>query len=124
MADFMRLKDGTEFDIEEGASLGEIVHIATSNENGIIVSNAVTKDNVAHVEFFSTNEYQEANEEEPSIYGIYDDLIVNSVYFDTQNMKVLISLREQSPLEARVEELEEALELTNEALDYIIMGEE
>ena len=140
MADFMRLKDGTEFEIEDGASLYNIIHIATSTEDGINVSRAITEENLKHVEFYSPDESQpepapvvgdiveehEGGDEFPearAIYGIYDDLGINSVFFDVNNMQVIISLYEKSKLEVRVDALEDGLELTNEALDYLIMGQ-
>ena len=117
MRDFMRLYDGTEFQIENGASLGNIVHIAEDETDALAVANAVTKENVAHVEFFSKTDEDETLD--PS--GEYDNLALDHVYYDPENMQVLISLHEKSDIELRLDAIEEEQEMQNEAIDFLAM---
>lgn len=117
MRDFMRLADGTEFEIENGASLGNIIHDAADEADALRVSKAVTKENVAHVEFFSKTDEDQTLE--PT--GVYDDLALDSVYYDVENMKVLISLHEKSDVEKRLDAIESEQEMQNEAIDFLAM---
>lgn len=120
MADFMKLNDGTIIQIEEGASLFNIVHVATSETDGVDVAKALTNDNVYHLEFYSNlNSPEDVETAEPS--GVYDYLAVISAYFDVENMRVLISLREKSDIEKRLDAIDEEQELQNEAIDFLAM---
>ena len=117
MRDFMRLADNTEFEIENGGSLGNIIHDALSEADALAVSRAVTKENVSHVEFFSKTDEDETLEP----FGIYDNLALDRVYYDTENEKVLIALHEKSSVELRLDAIEEEQEIQNEAIDFLAM---
>lgn len=117
MTDFMRLADETEIQIESGASLGNIVYDAADETDGLAKANLITAENVSHVEFFSKT--GEGVTVEP--YGVYDNLAIVSVYFDVQNMKVLINLREKSEIELRLDAIETEQEEQNEAIDFLAM---
>lgn len=116
--DILKLKDGTEIAIEEGASLGQIVHIAASETKAAKVCNALTKENVSHVEFW--------NDGAETAYGIYDNIMlvaqptrqnqVDENEDPTGKVIVTISLREQTELEERVSALEESQELQDGAI--------
>lgn len=120
MADFMKLNDGTVLEIEEGASLGNIVYNASSENDGVAVAKKFTAENVAHVEFFSNlNSAEDVASAEPS--GEYDNIALNSCYFEVETLKVLISLREKTDVELRLDAIEEEQEEQNEAIDYLAM---
>ena len=120
MADFMKLADSTVIEIQEGASLGNIVYIPETEADGLAISKKFTSENLTHVEFYSSLENAAAvANAEPS--GEYDDLVANSVYFDVENMQVLISLREKTDIELRLEAIEEEQEIQNEAIDFLAM---
>lgn len=120
MADFMKLNDGTVIQIEGGASLFSIVHVATSETDGVNVARAITEDNLLHVEFFSNlNSAEDVENAAPN--GEYDYLAPVSAYFDVSNMRVLISLREKSDFEKRLDAIDEEQELQNEAIDFLAM---
>ena len=123
MADYMKLADGTMFEIEEGASVGNIIYDAKSGEDGLRIANAITAENVMHVEFYSNLIDADLNKGLDAVAptGVFDNLGINNVYFDVEHMQVLISLYEKSSLELRVDTLEANLELTNEAVDFIAM---
>lgn len=125
MADYMKLADGTMFEIEEGASVGNIIYDAKSGEDGLRIANAITAENVKHVEFYSNLTDADLNKGVDFIAptGSFDNLGITSVYFDVEHMQVLISLYEKSNLELRVDALEENLELANEAIDFMAMEE-
>lgn len=125
MADYMKLADGTMFEIEEGASVGNIIYDAKSGEDGLRIANAITAENVKHVEFYSNLTEADLNKGVDIIAptGSFDNLGITSVYFDVEHMQVLISLYEKSNLELRVDALEENLELANEAIDFMAMEE-
>lgn len=125
MVDYMKLADGTMFEIEEGASVGNIIYDAKSGEDGLRIANAITAENVKHVEFYSNLTEADLNKGVDIIAptGSFDNLGINNVYFDVEHMQVLISLYEKSNLELRVDALEENLELANEAIDFMAMEE-
>lgn len=50
--DKIKLFDSTTFDIEDGASLGHIVHMAKSAAKAQSIAAKITEDNLVHVEFW------------------------------------------------------------------------
>lgn len=130
--DYIKLTDGTQVTIEDGASLGRIIHIAATEADALTVSAAITPANLAHVEFY--------NEGAETPYGVYDNLIANEAPTRQTNedstVTVTISLREPTELELRVLALEakdivhgnaiDALEVSdemqNDVLDELLMG--
>ena len=53
---WMTFKDGTRIEIEEGASLGHIVHVATNEANALFVCEKCTPDNVREIKFSQPGE--------------------------------------------------------------------
>ena len=102
--DHMKLSDGTQFLVEDGASFDHIEHIAENEAAALAVGAAFTPANLIHVEF-STDP-----EDEP--HGIYENLalIEPPTRQDTDDGKVLVTirLREKTDLELRVDALEES----------------
>lgn len=117
MKNYIRLADGAEFMIEDGASLDNIIYDAADEADGLEIAKKVTKENIAHVEFFSKGDEGESHE--PS--GVYDNLKLMSVYFDVQNLKVLITLAEKNEFDLFMDEMRESQEEQNEMIDYLAM---
>lgn len=116
--DYMKLHDGTDITIEDGASLDRIIHIAATEADALAVSAAITPANLAHVEFY--------NEGAETPYGVYDNLIAIEAPTRQTNedstVTVTISLREPTALELRVAALEISDEMQNDVLDTLLMG--
>ena len=106
MKDYIKLADNTTIEIEDGASLREIIHIAATEADALAVSAAITPANLAHVEFYNP----EQNSENP--YGLYEDLTANAAPTRQTNedgtVTVTISLREKTNIELRLDALEES----------------
>ncbi|GEM_PF-6986764 len=100
--DTMKLNDGTMLEIEAGAALSHIVHLAENEEAALLVCDLITDVNLKHVEFSQPDQ-------EP--HGIYDNLtnITGPMRQSNEDgtVTVIISLRVKSNLELRVDNLEE-----------------
>lgn len=112
--DYIKLTDGTQVTIEDGASLERIIHISATEADATAVCAAVTADNIAHVEFY--------NEGAEQPYGVYDDLTLNSPvtrHGENGAVVVTISLREKTDIELRLDALEEGQEIQDGAIEDI-----
>ena len=117
MNERMILADGSVIAIEEGASLGNITHIAADEAAAVEICGLITPENLVHVEFTHDGL------EEP--YGVYDNLTKAAEPMrytnEDETVTVLISLREKTDVELRLDALDESQELQNEVLDTLIM---
>lgn len=108
--DELRLINGYTFQIEDGASLGHIEHIAETEAAALEVCNQLTTFNCSHVEFLH----------EGMVTGTYDDLIITALpvrlILEDGRIFVTFGLREKSDVEARVETLEEEMVEVQEAI--------
>ena len=114
--DYMKLADGTQVTIEDGASLDHIKHIAETESDAVAVCAAITPANLAHVEFFNDGA------EQP--YGVYDDLTLNAPstrHDDNGAVVVTISLREKTDIEKRLDALEESQQIQDGDIEDIGM---
>lgn len=114
--DYIKLTDGTQVTIEDGASLEHIFHTAANEADAVTVCAALTPENLSHVEFF--------NEGAENPYGVYDDLILNSppTRQDGDGVVIVtISLREKTDIEKRLDALEESQEIQDGAIEDIGM---
>lgn len=113
--DYIKLSDGTQVTIEDGASLDHIIHISATEADATAVCAAVTAaGNLDHVEFF--------NEDAEQPYGVYDDLTLNSPvtrHDENGAVVVTISLREKTDIELRLDALEESQEIQDGAIEDI-----
>lgn len=114
---WMTFKDGTRIEIEEGASLGHIVHIATNEANALFVCEKCTPDNVSEIKFSQPGE-----DGAEIITGEYSGLLLSAAPTRATNedglsVTVIISLYEPSALELRVAALEESQTVQDEAID-------
>ena len=108
--DELRLINGYTFQIEDGASLGHIEHIAETEAAALEVCNQLTAYNCSHVEFLHDG----------MVTGTYDDLIITAMpvrlILDDGRISVTFGLREKSDMEVRVEALEEEMTEVQEAI--------
>ena len=114
---WMTFKDGTRIEIEEGASLGHIVHVATNEANALVVCEKCTPDNVSEIKFSQPGE-----DGAEIITGEYSGLLLSgaptrATNEDGLSVTVTISLYEPSALELRVAALEESQTVQDEAID-------
>lgn len=114
---WMTFKDGTRIEIEEGASLGHIAHIATNEANALFVCEKCTPDNVSEIKFSQPGE-----DGAEIITGEYSGLLLSgaptrATNEDGLSVTVTISLYEPSALELRVAALEESQGVQDEAID-------
>lgn len=114
---WMTFKDGTRIEIEEGASLGHIVHVATNEANALFVCEKCTPDNVSEIKFSQPGE-----DGAEIITGEYSGLLLSgaptrATNEDGLSVTVIISLYEPSALELRVAALEESQGVQDEAID-------
>lgn len=110
--DYIKLTDGTQFTIEDGASLDRIIHIAETEADATAVCAAVTPANLFHVEFY--------NEDAEQPYGVFDDLTLNAPptrHDEDGAVVVTISLREKTDIEKRLDALEESQEVQDGAIE-------
>lgn len=111
--DKLKFVDGTIIDIEDGASLGEVTHIATNEANALYVCGKVTAENVEHLEFFHGE----------LLTGQYDNVIIAAptTREDGENGTVVVRMhfREKTDLEIRVDALEEGQTVQDGAIEDI-----
>lgn len=109
--DTLKLKNGYEIQIEDGASLGHIEHIAQTEEAALEVINQLTAENVSAVEFLHDG----------VVNGEYPQVALNTAPTRAVNedgtITVTISLREKTDLELRVDALEESQSIQDGAIE-------
>ena len=111
--DKVKFVDGTIIEIEEGASLGEVTHIAINEANAMYVCGKVVPGNVEHLEFFHGE----------LLTGEYDNVIIAAptTREDGEEGAVIVRMhfREKTDLELRVDALEESQEIQDGAIEDI-----
>ena len=114
---YIKLNDGTEITIEDGASLENLTHIAESEEAAIDICSKITDENAAHIEFYSEGS------DEPS--GVYDDLVTayTPYRFDNEDGTVTVSFafRTKTYVEKMLDKIAEEQEMQNEAINMLLM---
>lgn len=114
---WMTFKDGTRIEIEEGASLDHIVHQSRNEADALFACEKCTAENTSRIVFSQPDE-QGAE----IVTGDYDNLVLNraptrQTNEDGLSVTVVISFREKSEIEMRVEALEESQGVQDEAID-------
>lgn len=113
--DKLKFVDGTIIDIEEGASLGEVTHIANNEANAMYVCGKVTAENVASLQFLHGE----------AVTGDYQDVIIAAptTREDGEGETVIVRMhfREKTDVELRVDALEESQEVQDGAIEDIGM---
>ena len=111
--DKLRFLDGTVIDIEEGASLSDITHIARNEADALFVCGKVTAENVEHLEFFHGD----------LLTGQYDNVIIAAptTREDGEEGAVIVRMhfREKTDVELRLDALEESQEVQDGAIEDI-----
>ena len=111
--DKIKLVDGTTIDIEDGASLADITHIATNEANAMFVCGKVTADNVSHLEFLHDD----------AVTGQYDGIVIASptTREDGENGAVIVRMhfREKTEMEKRMDALEQSQDVQDGAIEDI-----
>ena len=111
--DKLRFMDGTEIEIEEGASLGEVTHIATNEANAMIVCGKVTAENVASLQFLHGD----------AVTGDYQNVVIAAptTREDGEEGAVIVRMhfREKTDVELRLDALEEGQTVQDGAIEDI-----
>lgn len=111
--DKLKFCDGTIIEIEEGASLGDITHVARNEADALFVCGKVTAENISHLEFFHGE----------SLIGQYDNVVIAAptTREDGEGETVIVRMhfREKTELEIRVDALEESQEVQDGAIEDI-----
>lgn len=111
--DKLKFLDGTIIDIEDGATLSEVTHIATNEANALYVCGKVTPQNVEHLEFYHGE----------LLTGEYDNVIIAAptTREDGEGESVIVRMhfREKTDLEIRVDALEEGQDIQDGAIEDI-----
>lgn len=113
--DKLKFMDGTEIDIEDGASLGDITHIATNEANAMFVCGKVTAENVTSLQFLHGE----------AVTGDYQNVVIAAptTREDGEDETVIVRMhfREKTDLEIRVDALEEGQTVQDGAIEDIGM---
>lgn len=111
--DKLKFMDGTLIDIEEGATLSEVTHIASNEANAMFVCGKVVPGNVEHLEFYHGE----------LLTGQYDNVIIAAPTTrengEGEAVIVRMHFREKTELELRVDALEESQEVQDGAIEDI-----
>lgn len=113
--DKIKLVDGTTIDIEDGASLADITHIAANEADAIFVCEKITPENVSTLQFLHGDD----------VTGDYQGIMISEATTrengDGETVIVRMHFREKTDLEMRVGALEESQEVQDGAIEDIGM---
>lgn len=113
--DKIKFLDGTIIDIEDGATLSEVTHIASNEANAMYVCNKVTAENVEHLEFLHGE----------AVTGDYQNVIIAAptTREDGEGETVIVRMhfREKTEVELRLDALEEGQDIQDGAIEDIGM---
>lgn len=111
--DKLKFLDGTIIDIEDGATLSDIMHIASNEANALYVCGKVTAENVASLQFLHGE----------AVTGDYQNVVIAAptTREDGEGGTVIVRMhfREKTELELRVDALEESQEVQDGAIEDI-----
>lgn len=111
--DKLKFADGTLIDIEEGASLAEVTHIATNEANAIYVCGKVTAENVASLQFLHGE----------AVTGDYQNVVIAAPTTredgEGETVVVRMHFREKTDVELRLDALEEGQTVQDGAIEDI-----
>lgn len=111
--DKLKFVDGTIIDIEDGATLAEVTHIATNEANALFVCGKVTAENVSTLQFLHGD----------AVTGDYQNVVIAAptTREDGEGETVIVRMhfREKNELELRVDALEESQEVQDGAIEDI-----
>lgn len=111
--DKLRFMDGTTIEIEDGASLSNVTHIANNEADAAFVCEKITPENVATLQFLHgdavTGDYQ----------GVTISAPTTRESGEGGSVVVRMHFREKTDLEIRVDSLEESQEVQDGAIEDI-----
>ena len=111
--DKLKFFDGTEIEIEDGATLSDITHIASNEANAMYVCGKVTAENVTSLQFLHGD----------AVTGDYQNVVIAAptTREDGENGAVIVRMhfREKTDLEIRVDALEEGQTVQDGAIEDI-----
>lgn len=111
--DKLKFMDGTVIDIEDGATLSEVTHIASNEANALCVCGKVTPENVASIQFLHGE----------AVTGDYRNVIIAAptTREDGENGTVVVRMhfREKTDVELRLDALEEGQTVQDGAIEDI-----
>ena len=111
--DKLKFMDGTIIDIEDGATLSDITHIATNEANALFVCGKVTAENVSTLQFLHGE----------AVTGDYQNVVIAAptTREDGENGTVVVRMhfREKTDLELRMDALEESQTVQDGAIEDI-----
>lgn len=111
--DRLKFMDGTIIDIEDGATLSEVTHIATNEANAMYVCGKVTAENVASLQFLHGE----------AVTGDYQNVIIAAptTREDGEGETVIVRMhfREKTDVELRLDALEEGQTVQDGAIEDI-----
>ena len=111
--DKLKFTDGTIIDIEEGASLAEVTHIASNEANAMYVCGKVVPGNVEHLQFLHSE----------AVTGDYQNVIIAAptTREDGEGETVIVRMhfREKTDVELRLDALEEGQTVQDGAIEDI-----
>ena len=111
--DKLKFFDGTIIDIEDGASIGDVTHIALNEANALYVCGKVTAENVVTLQFLHGE----------AVTGDYQNVVIAAPTTredgEGETVVVRMHFREKNGLELRVDALEESQEVQDGAIEDI-----
>lgn len=111
--DKLKFTDGTIIDIEDGATLGEVTHIASNEANALFVCGKVTAENVITLQFLHGD----------AVTGDYQNVIIAAptTREDGEGETVIVRMhfREKTDVELRLDALEEGQTVQDGAIEDI-----
>ena len=111
--DKLKFVDGTIIDIEEGATLSEVTHIASNEANALYVCGKVTAENVASLQFLHGE----------AVTGDYQNVVIAAPTTredgEGETVVVRMHFREKTDVELRLDALEEGQTVQDGAIEDI-----
>ena len=109
--DKLKFLDGTLIDIEDGATLSEVTHIASNEANALFVCGKITPENVSTLQFLHGE----------AVTGDYQNVVIAAptTREDGEEGAVIVRMhfREKNELELRVDALEVSQEVQDGAIE-------
>lgn len=111
--DKLKFTDGTTIDIEDGATLSEVTHIASNEANALFVCGKVTAENVTSLQFLHGD----------AVTGDYQNVVIAAPTTredgEGETVVVRMHFREKTDVELRLDALEEGQTVQDGAIEDI-----
>lgn len=111
--DKLKFTDGTIIDIEDGATLAEVTHIASNEANAMYVCGKVTAENVTSLQFLHGD----------AVTGDYQNVVIAAPTTredgEGETVVVRMHFREKTDVELRLDALEEGQTVQDGAIEDI-----